>query len=193
MGGAHAGDPVAAESPEGRTLTYTLSGRCSNWFQAHSNGQIVLASGRSLNYEKQWEYPLVLSVSDGVNASGGADTSADDSTPVTILVGDTEPDAVHPTVTFTLSNASPDAQPNLDLNHPVLGNTINVNTNLKNLPEGVTPTYTWDIPSGYVMSPSHTSYFAAAAVKAGIETYTVHIKWDGGGITASYAFEWFNP
>ena len=50
MGGAHAGDPVAAESPDGRALTYTLSGPCSNKFQVHSNGQIALAANHTLDY-----------------------------------------------------------------------------------------------------------------------------------------------
>ena len=87
VGGAHAGDPVAAVSPDGRALSYSLSGPCSNKFQVHSNGQIVLAANQTLDYEKQWEYPLTLHVSDGVNASGAADTSADDSIPVLIRGG----------------------------------------------------------------------------------------------------------
>ena len=45
VAGAHAGDPVAAVSPDGRALTYSLSGPCSNKFQVHPNGQIVLAAG----------------------------------------------------------------------------------------------------------------------------------------------------
>ena len=192
VAGAHAGDPVAAESPEGRALSYSLSGPCSNKFHVHSNGQIVLAPGQTLDYHSQWEYPLVLSVSDGVNASGAADTSADDSTPVLIQVEDTPAGAVHPTVTFFLSNPNTGTQPNLDLNHPVLGYTVNVNAQVDNLPAGVTPTYTWEDTPGVHSSPEHDSYYPAAAEQAGPETYRVHIKWDGGGITASYTVEWFN-
>ena len=193
IAGTHASDPVAANNPDGRGLTYTLSGRCSNWFQAHSNGQIVLASGQTLNHDDESEFHLTLSVSDGVNASGAADASADDSTPVTIRVIDTPDDAVHPTVTFTLSNPNEAAQPNLDLDHPVIGYTVNVNAQVENLPAGVTPTYTWVNPPGTVGLPEHGSYYPAAADRAGPETYRVHIKWDGGGITASYTINWSAP
>ena len=193
IAGAHAGDRVAANNPDGRELTYSLSGRCSNWFQAHSNGQIVLASGQALDHDDQSEFHLTLNVSDGVNASGAADASADDSTPVIIRVIDTPDDAVHPTVTFTLSNPNKGAQPNLDLDHPALGYTVNVNAQVENLPAGVTPTYTWDNPPGTVGLPEHTSYYSAAADRVGPETYRVHIKWDGGGITASYTISWVAP
>ena len=191
VAGSHAGDPVAATSPDGRALSYSLSGPCHNKFQVHSNGQIVLAAGHTLDYEKQWEYPLTLHVSDGVNASGGADTSADDSMPVLIQVQDTLVEAVHPTVTFTLSNPSRDVQPGLNVNHPYVGQTVNVNAHVHNLPEGETPSYTWENPSGIYSQPVHTSYYSAAATGPGSETYRVHVKWNGGGITASYTIEWF--
>ena len=73
VGGAHAGDPVATVSPDGRDLHFSLSGTCSNKFEVRPNGQIVLAAGHTLNYEEQWEYPLTLHVSDGVDASGNDD------------------------------------------------------------------------------------------------------------------------
>ena len=104
--GTHVGDPVAAVSPDGRTLTYSLSGPCSNKFEVHSNGQIVLAANHTLDYEEQWEYRLVLSVSDGVDAMGNADTSADDSIPVTITVIDTLENAGHPTIKFSTNPAN---------------------------------------------------------------------------------------
>ena len=141
IAGTHAGDPVAAKNPDGRSLTYTLSGRCSGWFQVHSNGQIVLGAGRTLDYDKQSEFHLTLSVSDGVNASGGADTSADDSIPVTIRVIDTPDGAVHPTVTFTLSNEDRADYPNLDLDNPVVGSTVGIDPEVSNLPAGVQPNH----------------------------------------------------
>ena len=79
-------DPVAAISPDGRALTYSLTGRRSNRFQVNSDGQIALAPNRTLDYEEKWEYPLVLSVSDGVNTGGEADSSIDDRIPVLIQV-----------------------------------------------------------------------------------------------------------
>ena len=96
IAGAHAGDPVAANNPDSRVLSYTLSGRCSEWFQAHSNGQVVLAAGPSLDVDEQSEFHLTLNVSDEVNATGGEDASADDSEPVTIRVIGTPDGAVPP-------------------------------------------------------------------------------------------------
>ena len=193
VAGTHAGAPVAAVSPEGRALHYSLTGPCSNKFQVHRNGQIVLAAGHTLDYAQQWEYRLTLHVSDMVNASAGDDSAIDDSTPVLVRVEDTEPGLVHPTVTFTLSNPNAGTQPNLDLNHPVVGYTVNVNAQVENLPAGATPTYTWEDPPGISALPTHTSYYSAYAGRAGPETYRVHVKWDGGGITASYTVEWYNP
>ena len=74
--GTHAGEPVAAINPDGRQLTYTLEGRCSTWFKVHNNGQIVLAAGHTLDYDKQSEFHLTLQVSDGVNADGTTDTAS---------------------------------------------------------------------------------------------------------------------
>ena len=193
VAGAHAGAPVAAESPDGRALTYTLSGPCSNKFHVHANGQIVLASGHTLDYDSQWEYPLVLSVSDGVNAAGEADTSADDSTPVLIQVEDTEP-TVHPTVTFKLTPHDSDVAVT---GNPVAdGSTYNLRTTLNNAPEGATLIYDWDEQGWYnpVWSNRiHTSHYPAQGLQAGPKTYTVHIKWPGGGITDSYTITWEAP
>ena len=195
IAGTHAGDPVAPNNPDGRALTYSLSGRCSSWFQVHPNGQIVLASGRTLDYDEQSEFHLTLHVSDGVNATGGADTTIDDSEPVTINVIDSPDDAVHPTVTFSRSNPSSGIQPNLDLNHPVWVYTVQINTQLNDLPDGATPSYLWDegyygpTPPAYLLK----STYAATSGSAGTVTYTVHVKWDGGGITDSYDIEWFDP
>ena len=188
VAGTHAGDPVAAVSPEGRVLSYSLSGPCSNKFQVHPNGQIVLASGHSLDYKKQWEYPLTLHVSDGVNASGGADTAVDDSIPVLIKVIDTPDDAVHPTVAFSLSD--PGGQSGLDLNHPVTGYTIDLHAHLHNLPAGADPTYLWT-QNGINWWKENTSYLPVEESRTGPATYVVHVRWQGGGITASYTMTWF--
>ena len=116
IAGTHAGGPVVANNPDERTLTYSLSGRCSNWFQVHPNGQIVLGAGQTLDVDEQEEFHLTLHVSDGVDASGNADTSADDSEPVTIkVIGTPDGTADHPAVTFSLRNPYPGEQPNRDL------------------------------------------------------------------------------
>ena len=188
--GAHAGDPVAATSPDGRTLSYSLSGPCSEKFQVHSNGQIVLAPGHTLDYEEQWEYPLTLHVSDGVNASGDTDNSVDDSMPVLIQVQDTDT-TVHPTVTFTLRDKVPGGQAGLDLNRVQVGYTVRVYAEVLNLPAGVTPTYVWDNPPGVGSFTWRENGYPDKQSHPGRQTYRVHIKWQGGGITASHTVEWF--
>ena len=195
VGGAHAGDPVAAVSPDGRALHYSLSGTCSNKFQVHPNGQIVLAAGHTLDYEEQWEYPLTLHVSDGVNASGNDDPAIDDSTPVLVQVQDTDP-ADHPTVTFKLTPHDSDV--------PVTGNpvadnrTYHLRATLHNAPAGATLTYDWDIEGWW--NPRwdnrfHTNYYPAAESQPKSTTYIVHIKWPGGGISARHTltFEAASP
>ena len=193
VAGAHAGDPVAAVSPDGRALTYTLSGPCSNKFHVHPNGQIVLAQNHTLDYEKQWEYPLVLSVSDRVDASGDADTSADDSTPVLIRVEDTDP-ADHPTVSFKLT---PNDSDTAITGNPVPdGRTYFLRTTLNNAPAGATLTYDWDEVGWHnpVWSNRfHTSYYPASEEQPGSKTYIVHIKWPGGGISASKTITFESP
>jgi len=193
--GTHAGDPVAANNPDGRELTYTLWGRCSHWFQAHSNGQIVLASGRTLDYDEQSEFRLTLHVSDGVNASGAADASADDSIPVTIRVIDTPDDAVHPAVTFSLGNGDPGGYPDLDLSNPVAGSTVAITPGVQNLPAGVQPNdFLWtNSLGGREEFRGADGLVWASAPSAGAITYTVQIQWSGGGITSSYTINWVAP
>ena len=194
--GAHAGDPLTTSNPGARQLHYSLSGRCHDWFEVHDNGQITLASMVRLNYKEQWDFPLTVHVSDRLDAAGDADTANDDSAPVLIEVIDTEDGAVHPTVTFSLSNPSTGLQPNLDVSHPVVGYTVTLNTQLHNLPEGATPVYDWQEGWGYVHywnNRIHTSGYPAEGHTAGPADYTVHIKWDGGGVTAKHTIEWFEP
>ena len=194
---AHAGEPVAANNPDGRDLSYTLSGRCSEWFQVHPHGQIALASGRTLDYDEQSEFHLTLQVSDGVDATGATDTakSVDDSEPVAINVIDTPDDAVHPTVTFSLENGNPDGYPNLDLNNPVAGSSIRITPEVQNLPSGVHPNhFLWTNSLG-----GKANYWGGDGTalvggpEVGAVTYTVHITWNGGGITASYTITWVAP
>ena len=197
IAGAHAGEPVAANNPDGRDLSYTLSGRCSEWFQVHPHGQIALASGRTLDYDEQSEFHLTLQVSDGVDATGATDTakSVDDSEPVTINVIDTPDDAIHPTVTFSLENGNPDGYPNLDLNNPVAGSSIRITPEVQNLPSGVHPNhFLWTNSLG-----GKANYWGGDGTalvggpEVGAVTYTVHITWNGGGITASYTITWVAP
>ena len=62
------GEPIAAFSPEGRKLTYSLSGRGHEKFKVLADGQIFVANNVVLEYEKQWSYWLTLTASDGTNS-----------------------------------------------------------------------------------------------------------------------------
>ena len=184
--GDPAGEPVAAVNPDARALSYSLTGRCNRHFRVDANGQIFLANGYTLDYEKQWEYLLILHVSDGVNASGEADTAIDDSTPVTIDVIDTSDDAAAQWVTFLRSNDYADVQPNLDLNRPAAGSVVGLTPTVHGLPAGATPTYRWVFKGG----TSSTRSTEVTENAAGEATYTVEISWTGGSITATHTIDW---
>ena len=210
--GTHAGEPMAALNPDGRQLTYTLEGRCADWFKVHNNGQIVLAADQTLDYDKQSEFHLTLQVSDGVNADGTTDTaeSPDHWIPVTVKVIDGLGDVNHPTVTFSLTNPFPDDsnpnQANLDLTgEPPLSlsadTVVDIVPTFTNPPEG-TVNFHWDIitngESGeqiYSSGPADSGTIRKGPedqTPATIE-YKLHATWEGGGITVSYTINWVAP
>ena len=182
IAGSHAGDPVAANNPDGRALTYSLTGRCSNWFQVHPNGQIVLASGRTLNVDEESEFDLTLHVSDGVNASGAADTAIDDREPVTIRVIDTPEGASHPTVTITR-----------DVENPAVRQLVTITASVSGLGEGESITScTWNVnglsPIGKIDGSS--CILESEAESPATVEFTAHVKWQYGGISASTIITW---
>ena len=183
IAGTHAGDPVAVNNPDGRSLTYTLSGPC-NKFQAHPHGQIVLAANQTLDYRKQWEFPpLTISVSDKVNATGGADTSADDSQPVTIRVIDTPPETVHPTINFTTDPANPVAGQQVRVWAKVTGLTFD---------DGPPGYCLWTDEAGNRISESFglDCHVDLLLETAGTQQVKVHVKWDTGGMTSGTSVTW---
>ena len=192
--GTHVGDPVAVNNPDGRALAYTLSGRCSGWFTVYGHGQIAVGWEVDLDYDEQSEFHLTLSVSDGVDASGAADTAIDDSEPVTISVVDLPSEsAAHPTVSFSLENADPIGHPSTNPDWPRVGDFLYLVPTVNGLPQGVQPNYyRWGDEAGGLYKEEHaaTSKLEVGAGTAGEKTYVVHIKWNGGGITASYTINW---
>ena len=190
--GAHAGDPVAANNPDGRALSYSLSGRCSGWFQVNSNGQIALAAGRTLDYDEQSHFDLTLHVSDGVNDDGTTDTAKrpDDDIPVTIRVIATPHNAVTPTVNFSFY---PD-------DNRIEGESTRITAQVAGLTPDDGDPYSciWvDDGSGEVLAEialqgatsCHVDVFSDVP---DYRTYTVHINWPTGGISAtSPTVEWW--
>ena len=99
--GSNVGSPVTATNADGDALTYTLSG--SNAFAIDaSSGQITVQA--ALDYETQNSYSLTVSVSDGKDASGGADDGVDDTIALTVNVGN-----VDEAGTVTLNPETPQA------------------------------------------------------------------------------------
>ena len=185
IAGTHAGDPVAANNPDSRGLSYSLSGRCSSWFQVHPHGQIVLASGQTLDYGEQSEFHLTLHVSDGVSATGATDTAIDDSEPVTVKVIDTPDTAVHPTLTVTHTPEN-----------PTTDGTATLTATVTNLPGSIT-SCSWTQTNQYFSYPGNISgpvcSLPASSETAGQLTYSVHIKWLGGGISGATTINWSTP
>ena len=97
--GQDIGDPVAATDLEsGDTLTYSLDTASEAFFDIDATtGQ--LRTEAELDHETRKSYPVTVSVSDGKDANGDADPSADTTITVTILVSDVNEDP-----SFALAN-----------------------------------------------------------------------------------------
>ena len=99
------GDPVGATDPDdGDTLIYTLGGtNAASFAIVASTGQ--LQANAALDYETKSNYSVTVSVSDGKDAEGIIDTTADATIPVTIVVDDVnEPPEFDPgTATRTIA------------------------------------------------------------------------------------------
>ena len=83
------GAPVAATDVENDSLTYALGGTDASSFDIDaSSGQLLV--GASLDYEQRKSYAVTVSVSDGKDADGNADTAIDASTTVTVTVANVD-------------------------------------------------------------------------------------------------------
>ena len=87
--GTPVGDPVAATDPENDALTYSLAGADAAAFDIDpATGQIEVAQGTVLDHETNSSYTVTVSVSDGRDGQGEADTGVDASVDVTIGISD---------------------------------------------------------------------------------------------------------
>ena len=88
-----AGAPVGtvlATDPDGDALTYALDSASDAVFDIDSSGAITVTSANALNYETKASYAVTVSVHDGKDAAGAADTTVDATRGVTITVTDVE-------------------------------------------------------------------------------------------------------
>ena len=100
--GVNIGDPVAAEDPEGDTLTYSLSGTDAGAFTIiTSTGQ--LRTEEALDFETKSNYSVTVEVHDGRDGSGNTSTDIDDSQSVTVTIENVEEPGV---VTLTTDTAT---------------------------------------------------------------------------------------
>ena len=121
------GKPVTAFSPEGRSLTYSLSGRGHEKFKVLGNGQIIVANNVVLEYEKQWSYWLTLNASDGTNSD-------------TILVKIRVVNVPGPKVRMWLQEYRTDeTRPPANLMNPSIHHTIDLLGTVHNPPTGKIP------------------------------------------------------
>ena len=110
------GAVVTATDPDGvakfNTLAYSLTGTDASKFNiGSSSGQITVKSGNIPDYESKTSYSVTVNVTDGKNASGTADTSADDTIAVTINVTDVnEPPAAPNAPTVAANSTDPDTK-----------------------------------------------------------------------------------
>ncbi len=93
--GTAVGDPVPATDPEGNSLTFALSG-AAEFAIDPATGQITVAEGAALDHESVSSYTVTVTVSDGLDAAGNADASADDSAQIAIAVTDVDEPPARP-------------------------------------------------------------------------------------------------
>ena len=87
--GTSVGTPVAATDPDGDALSYALGGTDAAKFAIDaSSGQLTVGAGTTLDYETTTAYRVTVSFSDGKDANGDPDATADGNVAVTIDVTD---------------------------------------------------------------------------------------------------------
>ena len=87
--GVAVGDPIEATDPEGDALTYSLNQRDGKYFDiVETSGQLLTRS--PLDFEIKAGYMVSVSVRDGKDTRGSADSANDDTIMVTVVVTDQE-------------------------------------------------------------------------------------------------------
>ena len=160
--GQDIGAPVTAEDQENDTLTYALAGNHARFFDIDtSNGQ--LRTGAALDHEARASYSVTVTVTDGRDADGNADTGTDGSIAITVIVTNQEEEG-----TLTLSTAQ-----------PRVGDSLSAT--LRD-PDGGVSNLTW----GWERSPDGNTW--SGIVGANSRSYTPQGRDQGHhlGVTASY-------
>ena len=159
------GAPVTAEDPDtGATLTYSLGGTDATSFAIEaSTGQ--LKTKAALDHETKDSYSLAVSVTDGLNASGEADTAVDATVDVTV----------------TVTNVDEPGSVSFDSGTPAVGTALTAS--LED-PDGSVSSLTWQWAKSTTQGGTYTDISAATSA-----TYTP-VAADAGAwlrATASYS------
>ena len=116
--GVDIGKPVTAMDDQGDSQTYTLGGDHAASFDiAASTGQ--LKTKAALDYETKSSYSVTVSVSDGYDAEGNADTAVDDTVAVTITVTDVEEAPDFATGASVVRSVAENTEAGVDIGQPV--------------------------------------------------------------------------
>ena len=116
--GENIGGPVAAADDDGDSLAYSLGGDDAASFDiVESSGQLLTKT--TLDYEAKSRYTVTLSVSDGKDAAGNADTAADDTVTVTITVTNVEETPGFPTGESEARSVAENTEAGEDIDDPV--------------------------------------------------------------------------
>ena len=92
-GGVAVGEPVEANDADGDTLTYSLDGADATSFTIDAgSGQIRVAAGAELDFERKPLYSVTVSVTDNKDSEGNADPTVDGIVVVTINVNNVDDD-----------------------------------------------------------------------------------------------------
>ena len=143
--GTLVGNPIAVREPDaGDTLTFGLTGDGARNFtvaaDANGNAQVSVAEGAHLNYEVTPSYDLVLTVSDGEDADGNADSAVDHSIALNVSV-----ENVAEPVTATMAATA-------------TSGTVTWTFTVTNVPEGTTDAF-----FRYTLRNTATGYLSSGA------------------------------
>ena len=118
--GTAAGAAVTATDANDAALTYSLSG-AAEFAIAAASGQISVAQGAVLDFETKSSYTVTVKVSDGKDAAGNPDASADATISVTINVTDVdEPPSAPGAPSVTQPNQRADTSLNVAWSAPAM-------------------------------------------------------------------------
>ncbi|MCY3505788.1 MAG: fibronectin type III domain-containing protein [Chloroflexi bacterium] len=155
--GRNIGAPIAADDADNDQRTYSIAGTDAAFFDvASTSGQ--LRTKADLDREGRDSYSFTLSVTDGVDTFGFADTAIDDTIEVTITINDIDEPA---TVSFTAASSVTATEHDLAVDENHAGTVATFNASDPENKAGLT--YQWSV--------SGTDGLDFAITSAGVLTF----------------------